>query len=89
MSDSIARRIMESGLPLSLGSEELALDRVPLTRTPRPFEVRVWVRYPAGPLQLDAEAVAWSARAVEVRWKCGDSVHKAWVWASAVEGERG
>ena len=88
MNDNIARRIMESGMPLSLGSEELALERVPLTRTPRPFEVRRWVRYPDGPLQVDAEAVAWTARAVAVRWKSGDVVHKAWVWASAVEGER-
>jgi len=88
MSDSIARRIMESGPPLSLGSEELALDRVPLTRTPEPLQVRVWVRYPGGPLQVDAEAVAWTTRAVAVRWKCDDDVHKAWVWASAVEGAR-
>jgi hypothetical protein len=88
MSDSIGRRVMESGTPLSLGNEELALDRVPLTRTPKPLKVRVWVRYPAGPLQVDAEAVAWTARAVAVRWKCGDVVHRAWVWASAVEGDR-
>ncbi|MET4581590.1 hypothetical protein ABIE21_001080 [Conyzicola nivalis] len=88
MSDSIAQRVMESGPPVSLGSEELALDRVPLTRTPKPLRVHVWVRYPAGSLQVDAEAVAWTARAVAVRWKSGDAVHKAWVSASAVEGDR-
>jgi len=88
MGDSIVRRIMESGPPMTLGSEELALNRVALTKTPKPLEVRVWVRYPGGPLQVEAEAVAWTSRAVAVRWKCGDVVHKAWVWASAVEGDR-
>ena len=62
MNDSIARRIMESGPPMTLGAEELALDMMPLTRTPRPEQVRAWVRYPDGPLWVDAEAVAWTSR---------------------------
>jgi len=89
MNDSIVRRVMESGSPVTLGAEELALDQVPLTKTPTPVEVRVWVRYPAGPLQVDAEAVAWTTRAVAVRWPCGDAVHRAWVWASAVTSDDG
>jgi hypothetical protein len=88
MNESIARRIMESGEPQTLGPQELELDVQPLTRTPRPHQVRVWVRYPDGPLQVDGEAVAWTARAVAVRWPAGDTVHKAWVWASAVANGR-
>jgi len=84
MDESIGRRIMASGPPWSLGDHELALQTLPLTRPPRPVPVRVWVRYPDGPLRVDAEAVAWTERAVAVRWPAGDEQHKAWVWASAV-----
>lgn len=85
MDERIALRIMESGPPLSLDGVELGLDVQPLTRPPQPHLVRAWVQYPDGPLQVDGEAVAWTARAVAVRWPAGDTVHKAWVWASAVE----
>jgi len=88
MDEGIVRRIMASGPPLSLGVEELSLADTPLTRTPKPCAVRVWVRYPDGPLEVDAEAVAWTSRAVAVRWKSGTRVDKAWVWASAVEWTR-
>jgi len=87
MDESIGRRIMASGQPQSLGPQELALETTPLTRAPKPLQVRAWVRYPDGPIQVDAEAVAWTARAVAVRWKAGDIVHKAWVWSSAVNDE--
>ena len=85
MNDRVVRRIMESGPPFSLGREELELDVQPVTRTPRPHKVRAWVRYPDGPLQVDGEVVAWTPRAVAVRWSAGENLHKAWVWASAVE----
>lgn len=85
MNDRIVRGIMESGEPVSLGRDELELDLQPVTKTPRPHAVRAWVRYPGGPVQVDGEAVAWTARAVAVRWPAGGSVHRAWVWASAVE----
>jgi len=88
MDEGILRRIMASGPPLSLGTEELALATTPLTRAPTPWPVRVWVRYPDGPVEVDAEAVAWTSRAVAVRWKVGERVDKAWVWASAVDGVR-
>ena len=37
-------------------------------------------------VKLDVEIVAWTSRAVAIRWKTptGDA-HRAWVWASAVE----
>ena len=88
MSEGITQRILASGLPFSLGTEELALSTTPLTKAPTPWPVRVWVRYPGGPVEVDAEAVAWTSRAVAVRWKVGDRVDKAWVWSSAVDGVR-
>lgn len=81
-----ADAIMRSGMPLSLSDLELQLDVLPLTKTPRPYRVRVWVRYPAGALEVDAVAVAWTPRAVAVSWDGSDeTTHRAWAWASAVE----
>lgn len=86
MDARIAERIMRSGAPLSLSSVELQLDVQPLTRTPMPEAVRVWVRYPSAALQVNALAVAWTPRAVAVKWPGPDeSEHRAWVWASAVD----
>lgn len=84
MDARIAQRIMSGGPPASLGRAELQLDQLALTRTPKPIPVRVWVRYPEAPLEVDAEAVAWTSRAVAVRWPGPDGEHRAWVWASAV-----
>lgn len=37
-------------------------------------------------VKVDAEAVAWTGRAVAIRWTMASGAeHKAWVWASAVE----
>ena len=86
MDERIAERIMRSGAPISLSDAELQLDRLPLTRTPLPETVRAWVRYPDAPLQVSALAVAWTPRAVAIKWDAPDQqTHKAWVWASAVE----
>ena len=85
MNDGIMLRVMQSGPPQSLTAKELALEAMPLTRAPVPPPVRAWVRYPEGPLQIEGEAVAWTAVAVAVRWRAGDFVHKAWVWSSAVD----
>ena len=76
---------MLSGDPLTLSPEELELDVQPLTRSPVPQPVRVWVRYPSAPLLVDAQAVAWTPRAVAVKWAGPGEEHHAWVWASAVE----
>lgn len=78
--------VMRDGQPSTLEPVELQLDRLPLTRTPVPEMVMVWVHYGNSALRLQAELVAWTPRACAVRWKtpAGD-IHKAWVWASAVE----
>jgi len=77
---------MREGQPESLNDVELELDRLPLTKTPQPEQVRVWVHYGRKAIRIDAELVAWTPRACAVRWKTDDgTVHRAWVWASAVE----
>lgn len=85
MDARVAERIMRSGAPLSLTAAELELDEQPLTRTPRPHAVTAWVRYPEAPLKVEALAVAWTPRAVAIKWRGPDAEHRAWVWASAVE----
>jgi hypothetical protein len=72
--------------PTSLTDAELELDSLPLTKTPRPHEVRAWVRYGVVAVKVTARAVAWTPRAVALEWTApSGEVHRAWVWASAVE----
>ena len=72
--------------PTSLTDAELELDSLPLTKTPKPHEVRAWVRYGAVAIKVSARAVAWTPRAVALEWRApSGEVHRAWVWASAVE----
>lgn len=82
----VVEKVMRSGEPLSLSPVELQLDVMPLTRTPVPEQVRAWVRYPAAAVLIDALAVAWTPRAVAIKWPGPDATeHRAWVWASAVD----
>jgi len=76
---------MRDGEPTSLSSQELELAVYPLTRSPVPVPVRAWVRYGVVPLKVDADAIAWTSKAVAVVWAAPAGQHRAWVWASAVE----
>ena len=86
MHENVNAMIMRDQKPSSLSDAELELDRLPITRTPTPEIVKVWVRYREVAMRIDAEVVAWTPRACAVRWKTqtGEE-HRAWVWASAVE----
>ena len=86
MHDNVNAMVMRDHQPISLTDAELELDRLPVTRTPVPEKVRVWVRYREVAMRIEAELVAWTPRACAVRWKTktGEE-HRAWVWASAVE----
>jgi len=85
MDERIVERVTAETEPQSLKSSELELDTELLVRPDRAVPVRAWVRYGDVPLSVEAEAVAWTPRAVAIRWKTpGGTVHKAWVWASAV-----
>ena len=68
--------------PFSLTAEELG--RLPVTMAPEPVPVLAWVRLPALPTHVQARALAWTQRAVYVEWE-HRGLHRAWVWASAVE----
>ncbi len=87
MNARILERTIGGARPLGLSDEELELEREPITRTPIPRPVTVWLRYPNGPVKVEAEAVAWTEHAVAVQWTTsGGDQHRAWLWAGAVRG---
>ena len=81
----IVESVARGSKPDTLTPLKLALNGEPITRPPRAKRVHAWVRYRGVPVLVDAEAVAWTPRAVGIRWQAapGD-IHQAWVWASAV-----
>lgn len=75
--------------PISLSPAEIGEDGVP-PEVENPIPVEAWVRFPETAIHVRGRAVAWSDRAVWVEFKMHDgSMHRAWVWASAVERIRG
>lgn len=68
--------------PFSLTAEELG--KMPATLATEPISVLAWVRYPALPTHVRGRALAWTKSAVYVEWE-HRGVHRAWVWASAVQ----
>lgn len=68
--------------PFSLTSPELG--GLPAILADEPTPVHAWVRYPATAIHVHGLALAWTPRAVYVEWEDG-GVHRAWVWAPAVE----
>lgn len=68
--------------PFSLSGEELG--RLPVTSATEPIPVLAWVRYPAVAVHVRGRALAWTPKAVYVEWE-HRGLHRAWVWASAVE----
>lgn len=77
---------MGEGRPSTLTEAETELDRLPLARPPKPEVVRVWAHFGDATIRIEAERVAWTPRACAVKWMTvAGAVHRAWVWASAVE----
>ncbi|POH62936.1 hypothetical protein C3B61_14730 [Cryobacterium zongtaii] len=68
--------------PFSLTAEELG--RLPAIVVTEPILVLAWVRSPAMSAHVQGRALAWTQRAVYVEWE-HRGLHRAWVWASAVE----
>lgn len=82
----VERAVRGAGPLQSLTPYELDLDYEAITRTPRPPRSKVWVRFGTTAVMIpDAELVAWTSTAYAVRFTVAGEVHKAWVWASAVE----
>ena len=84
MSQRVADAAM-TGEPESLTDQELQLDVQPLTKSPVPIEAVAWVRYGKVPVQVPVRIVAWTPKAVAVKWTAPAGEHRAWVWASAVD----
>ena len=68
--------------PVSLTPHELGW--LPVTMASGPMPVLAWVRYPAVATHVHGRALAWTPHAVYVEWE-DRGIHRAWVWASAVE----
>lgn len=68
--------------PRSLTAEQLAATP---TVPAEPIRVQAWVVWEDGDEEVvRGHAVAWTPRAVRVRWGVPPHQHEAWVWAGAV-----
>ena len=86
MNARITESVTRGHSPVSLTNEELELTTQALTKTPVPKPVRAWVHFGPVAVKVDAEVVAWTDRAVAIRWTMASGAeHRAWVWVSAVE----
>lgn len=82
LSDAAINEALIRPQPISLSEREVG-DRV--TQAARPVDVSAWVRFPESPIRVEAEAVAWTDRAVLIEFTMRDGAkRRAWVWASAV-----
>lgn len=87
--DELGRRRMEEAVmrpqPIGLTGAELDFEHHPVRRGSGPIPVRAWVHYPAIAVDVRAEAIEWTDRAVRVRWMTlGGYKQDVWVWANAV-----
>lgn len=72
--------------PISLTDAELDFEHHPIRESAQPIPVRAWVRFSESVIKPDAHAIAWTDRAVQVKWTGhADQEFTAWVRASAVE----
>lgn len=70
---------------VSLTPAELDLRRDPPRKPKEPIVVDVWLRVDGRPLQVPAECVEFTHRAVLVKWAPSQrTFEQVWVWASAV-----
>lgn len=75
--------------PIGLTERELDLASHPVTEAKHPIPVRAFVRFHEVVIRPDCEAIAWTDRAVKVRWTMHNgTTPEVWVWASAVDRKR-
>jgi len=68
--------------PRSLTLEQLTARS---TLPTEPVPVEAWITWEDGvEEQVHGQAIAWTSRAVRVRWGVPPRQHEAWVWAGAV-----
>lgn len=72
--------------PIGLTKKEVDPDNHPITTPAHPELARAYVRFHEAVIRPDVEVLAWTDRAVKVRWEMfnGDT-HEVWVWRSAVD----
>lgn len=69
--------------PRSLSDSELGADEPTYVVSPLP--VRAWLDFGLTTVEVNALALAWTPRAVQVRWTTTDGdEHRPWVWRGAV-----
>ena len=74
--------------PRSLTPEQL-LDNL-VTQPDEPTPVTAWVLWEDGvEEQVIGQAVAWTRRAVRVRFGAPPHLHEVWVWVGAVQRQEG
>ena len=72
--------------PISLTEAELDLEHNRVVEATAPIPVRAFVRFHEAVIRPQAEAVAWTSRAVKIRFTMQNGArHEVWVWASAVD----
>ena len=70
--------------PRSLQPEQMGQLTVSTPAVPQP--VQAWILWEDGVEELvQAHAIAWTKRAVRVRFGAPPHQHEVWVWAGAVE----
>ena len=78
--------ILVRAQPVSLTEAELDFEHHPVHRPAEPAQVRAWIRFHEATIRPECEAIAWTDKTVQVRWRSAGGVTRtAWVWASAVD----
>jgi hypothetical protein len=82
-------RYSKRAQPFGLTLEELDFKNFPVHNVYPGIPVMAWLRFPNCAELVEGEVFAWTAKAVEVRWKDGPLTYRTWVWASAVTRRTG
>lgn len=71
--------------PIGLTEDELKQSGPEVGRPEHGVPVRAWIRFPEASIEPTAEAIAWTERAVQVRFTLQDGRTKTvWIWKGAV-----
>ena len=76
-------------IPITLTDAELDKTHQQPRAAETPIPVVAWIRYDDGPELTEAQAIAWTQKAVLVEWHTATGeASKCWVWASAVSRKK-
>ncbi len=80
-------RLMKEAPLQSLTSQELELDRLPVTIYPRPRGCQAWVRVGPHAVRVSARVVRSTPRAAGIEFVVEERTVRCWAWGSAVDVE--